>query len=84
MAWAVRRYLEEWLAYHALIGVQHFFLASNDCADGPFARAEAVLAPHVRAGLVTLDVSYRCDTHFQERAYNALYRHVLNGSLARW
>jgi len=27
------RFLPEWLEYHHLIGVQHFYLVSNDCDD---------------------------------------------------
>ena len=44
------RYLKEWLDYHLLAGVEHFYLYNNDSSDD---YAE-VLAPYVEANLVTL------------------------------
>ena len=44
------RYLKEWLDYHLLAGVEHFYLYNNDSSDD-FAE---VLAPYVDAKLVTL------------------------------
>ena len=44
------RYLKEWLDYHLLAGVDHFYLYDNDSADD----CAAVVAPYVKAGLVTL------------------------------
>lgn len=44
------RYLQEWLDYHLLAGVEHFYLYNNDSSDD---YAE-VLAPYVAANLVTL------------------------------
>ena len=44
------RYLKEWLDYHLLAGVEHFYLYNNDSSDD-FAQ---VLAPYVDAKLVTL------------------------------
>ena len=43
-------YLREWLDYHLLAGVEHFYLYNNDSADD---YAE-VLTPYVEANLVTL------------------------------
>ena len=43
-------YLREWLDYHLLAGVEHFYLYNNDSSDN-FAEA---LKPYVDAGLVTL------------------------------
>jgi len=43
-------YLAEWIAFHRLVGVEHFFLYDNDSADHP----EAVLAPYLADGSVTL------------------------------
>ena len=43
-------YLREWLDYHLLAGVDHFYLYDN-CSTDNFA---AVLAPYVDANLVTL------------------------------
>ena len=44
------RYLKEWLDYHLLAGVEHFYLYNNDSSDD---YAE-VLAPYVEKNLVTL------------------------------
>ena len=44
------RYLDEWIRYHRMAGIEHFFLYNNFSADN-FA---AVLAPHLKAGYVTL------------------------------
>ena len=44
------RYLKEWLDYHLLAGVEHFYLYNNDSSDN---YAE-VLAPYVETNLVTL------------------------------
>jgi hypothetical protein len=41
-------YLEEWIEYHLLVGVQKFFIINNDSDDGP----EEVLAPYIAAGIV--------------------------------
>lgn len=42
-------YILEWVAYHRLIGVEHFLVFSNDCADG----TEAMLDRLAEMGLVT-------------------------------
>jgi hypothetical protein len=42
-------YLAEWLAFHEMMGVEHFFLYDNHSSDLP----QAVLEPWVRAGTVT-------------------------------
>ena len=44
------RYLKEWLDYHLLAGIEHFYLYNNNSSDD-FAE---VLAPYVDAKLVTL------------------------------
>lgn len=44
------KYLKEWIDYHLLAGVEHFYLYNNDSSDD---YAE-VLAPYVAANLVTL------------------------------
>ncbi len=43
-------YLREWIEYHHLIGVDHFYLVNDD--DDPTA-ANAVLQPYVDKGIVT-------------------------------
>ena len=44
------RYLKEWLDYHLLAGVDHFFLYDNDSSDD----YKKILAPYVEKNLVTL------------------------------
>ena len=44
------RYLKEWLDYHLLAGVEHFYLYNNDSSDD----FREVLAPYVEENLVTL------------------------------
>lgn len=48
------RYLEEWLEYHMLIGVQHFFLMSNECDTDEAEAAKALLQPYIHRGVVSL------------------------------
>jgi len=43
-------YLKEWLDYHLLAGVEHFYLYNNDSSDD----YKEVLAPYVEKNLVTL------------------------------
>ena len=43
------RYLAEWLEFHLLAGVEHFFLYDNNSTDDH----REVLAPYLRAGVVT-------------------------------
>lgn len=43
-------YLREWVLYHYLIGIQHFFLYDNESDDDP----QRELQPFVDRGLVTL------------------------------
>ena len=44
-------YLKEWLDYHLLAGVDHFYLYNNDSTDD----YDAIIAPYVAAGLVTTE-----------------------------
>lgn len=43
-------YLKEWLEYHLLIGVEHFYLYNNFSSDN----YKEVLAPYIEQGIVTL------------------------------
>ena len=43
------RYLKEWIEYHLLAGVDHFYLYNNGSTD----RFSGVLRPYIRAGIVT-------------------------------
>ena len=42
-------YIKEWLDYHLLAGVDHFYLYDNDSSDN----YNEIIAPYVEAGLVT-------------------------------
>ncbi len=42
-------YIKEWLDYHLLAGVDHFYLYNNDSSDN----YNDIIAPYVEAGLVT-------------------------------
>ena len=44
------KYLREWIDYHLLAGVEHFYLYNNDSSDD---YAE-ILSPYIKANLVTL------------------------------
>jgi hypothetical protein len=52
-------YLKEWLEYHRMVGVDHFYLYDNGSKDRPF----DVLAPYIKEGIVTL-------TRWSDRAGN--------------
>ena len=43
-------YLREWIEYHRMIGVDHFYLYDNNSSDG----YEAVIRPYTEEGAVTL------------------------------
>ncbi len=57
-------YLKEWIEYHQLIGVDHFYLYNNRSID----RFKKVLEPYVKQGIVTLidwpDYLRAADEHF--------------------
>ena len=44
------KYLKEWLEYHQMVGVEHFYLYDNGSRD----HSREILAPYIRKGLVTL------------------------------
>jgi hypothetical protein len=44
------RYLKEWIEYHRLVGVDHFYLYSNNSKD----HFRRVLTPYIKEGVVTL------------------------------
>lgn len=76
------RFLLEWVEYHLLVGVQHFFLSSNECgADAVTVRR--LLQPYLQRGQVTLDTRFECVQHAVQSAAYARY-HQLNGSSATW
>ncbi len=64
-------YLKEWIEYHRLLGVEHFYLLNNESTDNFY----EVLRPYVKEGLVELidwpssqdSKNYTID---QKKAYN--------------
>jgi hypothetical protein len=48
------RQIEEWLQYHLLFGVDHFFLLQDICSDIDRAMTERVLRKYIEDGFVTL------------------------------
>lgn len=59
--------LEEWLNYHILAGVQHFFLYDNESTDN----TGEILAPYIKAGWVTYQYfPDRPGENIQLAAYN--------------
>ena len=46
----VARYLAEWVEFHHMVGVEHFYLYNNNSEDD----YQSALAPYIRDGLVTL------------------------------
>ncbi|MXV43827.1 glycosyltransferase family 92 protein [Saccharibacter sp. 17.LH.SD] len=64
-------YLLEWIAYHRSIGVEHFFIYSNDNADG----SEKLLEELAHQGIITwIDNPTSSDQSPQFKAYG----HALN------
>jgi hypothetical protein len=55
------KYLKEWLEYHLLIGVEHFYLFDNLSTDD----SVAVLATYIERGLVTLS-TYEFDYRYAD------------------
>lgn len=44
------RYLQEWIEYHRLIGIEHFYLYNNCSTDN----YQDILQPYIKSGIVTL------------------------------
>lgn len=44
------RFLKEWIEFHRMLGVQHFYLCNHNSTDN----FQKVLAPYIQKGLVTL------------------------------
>ena len=44
------KYLKEWLDFHSLIGVDHFYMYNNNSTDG----YKSILADYIKAGKLTL------------------------------
>jgi hypothetical protein len=55
------KYLVEWVEYHLLLGVDHIYLASNDC-NASTVESASLLQPYVAARHVTLLTRFECLT----------------------
>ena len=77
-------YLQEWIEYHKLIGVKHFYLYNNLSVDN----FEEVLQPYVESGEVELfDIPVKLnDVKLQSKWQIAAYDHALKLSRdqAKW
>lgn len=58
-------YLKEWIEYHLLVGVDHFFLYNLESTD----EYEKVLAPYIQQDIVTLFNWYNWNLTREENAY---------------
>ena len=75
-------YLAEWLEYHILLGVEHFWMIENDCENAN--ETARFLQGYVDAGLVTLIRSYSCATSFQADAYNDVAGQLRRNNTVEW
>ena len=65
-------YLKEWIEYHELIGIEHFYLYNNNSEDN----YRDILQPYIDRGLVTLTTwPY---SHAQMKAYEHFYNTYRN------
>jgi hypothetical protein len=72
-------YLGEWIEFHRLQGVEHFFLYDNRSHDEP----ERVLRPWLDEGVVTLlDWPWSFEDYAQVKAYNHCLEHF--GTQFEW
>lgn len=77
------RYLKEWIEYHRLLGVEHFYLYNNDSADN----YREVLSPYLEEGLVDL-IDWNSDSAPHHNPFGSPYwvgfqHSAFNDSLAR-
>lgn len=58
------KYLKEWIEYHRLVGVDHFYLYNNNSSD----HYKRVLLPYIKKGVVTLVQWPDCLRDYSEEA----------------
>lgn len=66
------RFLKEWIEYHQLVGIDHFYLYNNDSTDN----YRDILQPYINMGLVTL-IEFPGDC-MQMKAYLDFYNRFAN------
>lgn len=67
-------FLKEWIEFHRLVGVEHFYLYNNNSSDNFL----MVLEPYIHNGIVTL-IDFPHD-HAQFKAYKSFYETYRNES----
>lgn len=53
-------YMKEWLEYHLMMGVEHFYIYDNESTDG----LVELLQPYIERGLVTHEMVYGKNQHY--------------------
>lgn len=66
------KFLKEWIEYHLMIGVEHFYLYDNNSEDN----YDEVLAPYIEKGVV--EVKLWKEDHAQMKAYKDFYENRRN------
>ena len=69
-------YLKEWIEYHKLIGVEHFYVYDNESNDN----TKEVLKPYIDSGLITY--LFFPGKNMQDAAYDHCCKHV--GHETKW
>jgi hypothetical protein len=69
-------YIEEWIEYHLIRGVEHFYIYDNNCVDGTIWK----LRPYIEAGTVTV-ISWP-QMHKQAASYEDCLRKY--GEFSQW
>lgn len=67
--------LKEWIEFHLLIGVDHFYLYNNNTTDNSL----EILTPYIKKGIVTL-IDWNYAPPCQAEAYNHYKEHFSNES----
>lgn len=75
------KWLAEWIEYHRLVGVEHFYLADDNHTQEERDRSAEVLRPYVESGLVDC-FRLRAVWDFQSEAYNLILRNY--GAQSKW
>ncbi len=78
-------YLKEWLEFHQIVGVQHFYLYNNLSSD----RSLEILKPYVESGIVDLidwPVETTCERDYLDNLQLPVYNHALKiaQNTSRW
>lgn len=82
------KFLKEWIEYHLLVGIDHFFLYDNNSSDRPF----QVLAPYIEKQIVTIvrwpdffSESER-DPHWALSTQSSAYEHAIHAAknFSKW